>query len=318
MVSNNQLHKLLILSQHSEIYRRLLEEQNLPGLSIVNTVEPDEELREYCECDIVFGEPALIRRIINRLPKVIWVQSSWAGVEPLLGLNTKPNYTLTNVRNVYGPLMSEYVFGYILMIERKIFSRFLFQQAKQWDVSLNGTLRGKLIGLCGVGSIGTHLAQTAKHFGMRVYGFTRKSESSQYIDKYFHKDDWGEFARDLDYIVCTLPGTELTKDFINHDAITRLPDKAWLINVGRGSTIDEFALVQALKNRTINGAVLDVFKEEPLPIDHPLWSAPNTFITFHTAAQNNPPDIASIFIENYLRLIHGESLKYQVDQNLGY
>lgn len=318
MVSNIQSHKLLILSQHSEKYRRLLEEQNLPGLSIVNTVEPDEELREYCECDIVFGEPALIRRIINRLPKVIWVQSSWAGVEPLLGLNYKPNYTLTNVRNVYGPLMSEYVFGYILMIERKIFTRFLFQQAKQWDVSLNGTLRGKLIGLLGVGSIGTHIAQTAKHFGMRVYGFTRKSESSQYIDKYFHKDDWGEFAHDLDYIVCTLPGTELTKDFINHDAITALPDKAWLINVGRGSTIDEFALVQALKNRTIYGAVLDVFKEEPLPIDHPLWSAPNTYITFHTAAQNNPPDIASIFIENYLRLIHGESLKYQVDQNLGY
>jgi len=164
MASTTQSHKLLILSQHFDIYRQLIEKEQLPGLSIDATSDPIDGLLNHTEFDLIFGEPSLIFPVLGRLTNVIWVQSSWAGVEPLLALKTKRDYILTNVRGVYGPLMSEYVFAYILAIERKIIARWQAQQLKHWDASQNGLLKNKLIGLLGVGSIGAQIAQTADHF----------------------------------------------------------------------------------------------------------------------------------------------------------
>lgn len=310
--------RLLILSRHFETYSQIIGDRCLPGLSILAAAHPEDVNRGISECDIVFGEPSLVSKVIEQMQRVKWVQSSWAGVEPLLAPQLRHDYLLTNIRNVYGPLISEYVFSYLLMIERKIVSRRYAQSEKMWDSSLSGTLQGKLLGLLGVGSIGAHMALTAKNFGMRVYGFTRMSESCQAVDRYYHAGNWKEFASDLDYLVCTLPGTKDTNDLVDAEAISALPQKAWLINVGRGSTLDESALLGALENQRIAGAVLDVFKEEPLPAQHPFWVTPNIYITFHTAAQNNPPDIASVFIENYMRYIRGDSLNYLVNYEVGY
>ena len=115
---------------------------------------------------------------LPHLPNLRWVQLTWAGVERMLDPALRRDYLLTNIRGVFGPLMSEYVFSYLLAHERKILSRFDAQRARQWDATLPGTLQGKTIGLVGVGSIGAHLAATAKHFGMRVHGYTRSSEDS--------------------------------------------------------------------------------------------------------------------------------------------
>jgi phosphoglycerate dehydrogenase-like enzyme len=318
MNNRPKLHNLLILSQHFEIYRQLIEQANLPGLSIRAVGEPDQALRIGGGCDLVFGEPSLISQVLTSLPNVKWVQTSWAGVEPLLGLDMKRDYILTNVRNIYGPMMSEYVFGYLLMLERRILPRWQAQLNKKWDDRASGKLKGKIFGLLGVGTIGAHLAATAHHFGMRVYGYTRQSETCKDVDRYFHGDSWCTFAFDLDYLVCTLPGTTATKCIVDADFLAALPTKAWLVNIGRGITIDEPALVNALNNRALAGAILDVFAEEPLPPNHPLWSTPNTYITSHTAARNYPPDIASIFIENYNLFNQGEPLLYQVNFEKGY
>jgi phosphoglycerate dehydrogenase-like enzyme len=153
---------------------------------------------------------------------------------------------------------------------------------------------------------------------METYGYTRQSETCKNVDMYFHENSWNSFAADLDYLVCSLPGTPWTRGIVNADNLSVLPRRAWLVNIGRGSTIDETALVNALNSGSLAGAILDVFQEEPLLPDHPLWSTPNTFITYHTAARNYPPDIASIFIKNYNRLIQGKSLLYQVDFEQGY
>jgi phosphoglycerate dehydrogenase-like enzyme len=311
-------HHLLILSQHSETYSQLIRQENLPGLSIAAFNDLNQVLFSNGEYDLVFGEPSLICRVLNQFKNVKWVQSSWAGVEPLLQPNIRCDYILTNIRNVYGPLMSEYVFGYLLMIERQIIPRWQSQRVGEWDDRPYGILDSKLIGLMGVGTIGAHLATTAKHFGMRVYGYTRQSESCLKVDKYFHRENLVEFTANLDYLVCALPGTNATTKIVNERFLLNLPRKAWLVNIGRGSTVDELALAKALNNGTLAGAVLDVFTEEPLPRGHPLWSAPNTFITAHTAARNNPLEIANVFIENYSRLLRGEQLKYQVNFELGY
>ena len=318
MEKNSPRHYLLILSEDHEVYTQLIGQAHLPDLIIKGTNMPWQVADTAIEYDLVFGEPALISTVINQLPQVKWVQASWAGVEPLLAKGIRRNYTLTNARNVYGRLMSEYVFGYLAMIERQILSYWKAQQEMKWSEDIPGTLRGKNLGLLGVGSIGSHLALTAHHFAMQVSGYTRQSETCNEVDRYFHGHEWQDFTADLDYLVCTLPLTNATRNLVNADFLSSLPTRAWLINIGRGSTVDEMALINCLRNGFLAGAVLDVTTQEPLPSHHPLWNTPNTFLTFHTAARNYPPDIAALFIENYRRFVDGKLLNFQVNFNLGY
>ncbi len=303
-------HKLLILSQEEKSYRALIEEARLANLELVT--QPADDV------DIILGEPSRIKAALASLPAVSWVQSIWAGVEPLLDPALRRGYILTNARGVFGGLMSEYIFGYLLAHERQIFQRLEDQKNKRWDDTDTGTLRGKTIGLLGVGSIGAEVAHTAKFFGMTVHGYTFSSETSSDVDKYYHGNDLLDFATGLDYVVNILPNTKDTHKIINADLLNTLPSHALIINVGRGPAVDESALFEALNQNKIAGAVLDVFEKEPLPKDHPFWTTPNLLITFHTAAPSLPEDIAKIFIENYKLFIEGKPLKYQVDFEKGY
>ena len=318
MTNQPNRHNFLILSQHFEIYQPLISQQNLPGLSLLAVGDAEAALREGTDCDVIFGEPSLVSRVLNYLPNVNWVQTTWAGVDPLLAPGMRRDYILTNARNVYGAMISEYVFGYLLLIERKILPRWQAQLKRKWDDTPHGNLKGKLLGLLGVGTIGSYLACTGHHFGMRVFGYTRQSETCSDVDQYFHSDALTHFASELDYLVCSLPGTAATRNLVNADLFAALPGKAWLVNIGRGSTVNEADLVEALRKGSLAGAILDVFAEEPLPAGHPFWSTPNTFITFHTAARNYPPDIAALFIENYNHFINDEPLNHQVNFELGY
>ena len=301
--------KLLILSRDRNEYRRLLESVRLPDLQI--TVDPKAS-------DIVLGEPKLIRDTLPQLSVLKWVQSVYAGVEPLVDPAERRDYILTNARGVFGELMSEYVFGYLLFLEKKILQRIKNQEAREWQRPESGLLRGKTIGLLGVGSIGAHLAGTAKHFGMRVRGFTRQSEESTQVDQYFHGNDLLTFADGLDYLVCILPRTKDTNQIVDESVLEVLPAHAVLINVGRGNTVDEPALVRALKQAKLAAAILDVFEKEPLPQDHPFWGTPNLYMTFHTSAISYPEDLTKLFIENYHRYLTGQPLKYIVDFERGY
>lgn len=302
--------QLVILSKDAQEYYSILESENLPNLSI--SEEPSQET------EIVFGAPTLIRDAMSSLPNLRWAQASWAGVEPLLDPSLRRDYTLTNARGVFGGLMSEFVFGYLLAHERNIFQRAEAQKNKIWDTSLTGQLRGKTIGLLGVGSIGAEVARTAKFFGMTVRGYTRRSETSAQVDKYYHRGDLLEFASGLDYLVSILPNTKETRKIVDANVLNSLPSHAVFINVGRGSAVDEPALLKALQESKIAGAVLDVFEQEPLPKDHPFWETPNLIITFHTSAPSLPEDIARVFIENYRLYLEGKPLKYVVDFEKGY
>ena len=303
-------HKLLILAQDKDQYRALIEEARLEDLEFAT--QPADDV------DIVLGEPSLIKAALGSLPALNWAQSIWAGVEPLLDSAARRDYVLTNARGVFGELMSEYVIGYLLAHERKIFQRHEAQKNKLWDESDTGTLRGKTIGLLGVGSIGAEVALTAKFFGMNVRGYTRGSETSKHVDMYYHGDDLHEFANGLDYLVNILPNTKDTRKIINTDLLNALPSHALVINVGRGPAADESALIEALSQNKIAGAVLDVFEKEPLPKDHPFWTTPNLLMTFHTAAPSLAKDISTLFFENYELFIEGQPLKYQVDFEKGY
>jgi phosphoglycerate dehydrogenase-like enzyme len=301
--------KLLILSDNTNEYTKLIQQADLPDLEIVS---------DPAECDIVLGEPRKIRDALPLLPRLRWVQSIYAGVEALVDSSQRRDYILTNARGVFGELMSEYVFGYMLAHEKKIFERYRSQQSRKWDRVESGLLRGKTLGLLGVGSIGAHLASTARHFGMKVRGFTRESEDTLQLDNYYHPPDILKFANGLDYLVSVLPRTEGTNKIVNEKLLDALPPHAIFINVGRGNAVDESALMEALNQGKIAGAVLDVTEQEPLPENHPFWTIPNLLLTFHTSAISYPEDITKLFIENYRRYIEGKPLKYQVNFERGY
>jgi phosphoglycerate dehydrogenase-like enzyme len=210
------------------------------------------------------------------------------------------------------------VFGYLLFHEKKMLERIKTQQSTKWERPESGVLRGKTVGLLGVGSIGAYLAGTAKHFGMTVRGYTRSSETSAEVDRYYHGEDLLEFVEGLDYLVSILPRTQETNKIVDTKLLEALPRHAIFINVGRGNAVDEPALVKALKEGKLAAAILDVFEKEPLPEGHPFWSTPNLYMTFHTSAISYPEAITKLFIENYQRYIEGKPLKYVVDFEKGY
>ncbi|MEO8354333.1 MAG: D-2-hydroxyacid dehydrogenase [Chloroflexota bacterium] len=301
--------KLIILSHDKDEYQRLIEAANLPDLKFVT---------DPSQADIVIGEPKAIRDALPLLSQPKWIQAIYAGVEPLVDPAQRRDYVLTNARGVFGELMSEYVFGYMLFLEKKILERIQSQEAREWQRSESGVLRGKTIGLLGVGSIGAHLAGTAKHFGMNVKGFTRESETSTQVDRYYHGNDLLKFADGLDYLVSVLPRTKGTNKIIDAALLRALPGHAVFVNVGRGNSVDESALLKALNDGKLAAAVLDVFDREPLPVDHPFWNTPNLYMTFHTSAISYPEDITRLFVENYHLYLKGQPLKYVVDFERGY
>jgi phosphoglycerate dehydrogenase-like enzyme len=302
--------KLLILTQDSKEYLERIQQAGLPGLEIFT----DFNLK----CDIVFGDTGRIKEALPNLPNLKWVQTTSAGIERLMDKSLRRDYTLTNAKDVFGESMSEYVFGYLLFHEKKILERIRAQQSKHWQRQESGLLRDKKIGLLGVGSIGAHLASTAKHFGMNVRGYTRESKWCEDVDVYYHHPNILKFVEGLDYLVTVLPRTDDTNKVVDANLLNALPSHAIYVNVGRGNAVDEPALVSALNEGKIAAAVLDVFAEEPLPQGHPFWTTPNLFMTFHTSAISYPESITKLFIENYRLYIEGKQLKHQVDFEKGY
>ncbi|HEX5838521.1 MAG TPA: D-2-hydroxyacid dehydrogenase [Anaerolineales bacterium] len=301
--------KLLILSSDKDEYQRLIQAADLPDLEIVT---------DPAQPDIILGEPKAIRDALPRLSQPKWIQAIYAGVEPLVDPSGRRDYVLTNARGVFGELMSEFVFGYLLFLEKKMLDRISAQQRREWQRTEPGVLRGKTLGLLGVGSIGAHLAGTAKHFGMSVRGYTRGSESSPDVDRYYHGEQLLDFVQGLDYLVSVLPRTKDTDKIVDETLLRALPPQAVVVNVGRGNSVDESALARALNEGRLTAAVLDVFEKEPLPTDHPFWDTPNLYMTYHTSAISYPEDITRVFIENYHLYRAGKPLKYVVDFEKGY
>jgi len=309
---------VLILSARAADYARLLAESELPECVLHAATNAGDAGEWPARCPIVLADPPLIRPLLPELTALRWLQATYAGVETLTGPGLRRDYLLTNARGAFGDLMAEYVMGYLIMHERLGWQRFLAQREHRWDATWPGRVRGKTMGLVGVGSIGAEIARAAKCFGLRTLGYTRASEGCAAIDGYFHGGDLAAMATQCDYLVCSLPNTDASRGLVDAAVLAALPPHAVLVNVGRGSTVDEGALVAALQGGRLAGAVLDVFATEPLPQESPLWSLPNVLVTSHTSALSYPEDIAPIFADNYRRFVAGETLRHVVDFEQGY
>jgi glyoxylate/hydroxypyruvate reductase A len=178
-------------------------------------------------------------------------------------------------------------------------------------------LRGKILGILGLGSVGREIAKRGKQFGMLVFGVKRNPGTVENVDRVFAPDDLKRMIPRVDYLINVLPLTRETYHFLGEKEFNLMKEGSILYSIGRGKTIDEKALEKVLVAKGIE-AVLDVFEKEPLPPKSKLWSLKNAIITPHVSGVNLPEEISEEFVRNYERWVRGEPLISLVDREKGY
>ena len=311
------MYKLGILSRDAVAYKNALETKISGQVSITEVAATPSQMGDVSQLDILLAEPDLAAEILVSCSNLKWLQSTWAGVTPLVNMS-HGDYVISGVKDIFGKQMREYVLAYMLYFSRNIGQFNQQKNTHQWSAPDTSHLYGKTLGIMGVGSIGQEVAKATKAFDMQVAGLTASSRNCPYVDKYFSIEEKHEFARDLDYLICLLPHTHATEGLIDTSLLAALPAHCVLINAGRGQVIDDNALLAALKARRLKAAVLDVFDTEPLPPEHPYWHSEHVHITHHSAAISKVSDITGIFLDNYERFCAKEALNYEIDVSRGY
>ena len=276
-------------------------------------VGPEAEI-DTSAVELVVGAPPDLAAIIPRCPQLRWVQSTWAGIDAIAHFASE-TLQITPLKGVFGPAMTEYVMGWLLAIERNVISR---ASHTQWTPSLEPRIKGKRLGIMGTGGIGTAIALAAKPYGLEVIGLNSDGRAVDGFIACYPSADRLAFAEGLDYVVSVLPQTSQTDNLIDHKVLTRLNPRAIVINAGRGNAVVEADLIASLAAGHLKAAVLDVFREEPLPPDDPLWSTPGVHITSHTAGPTPDEAIGEVFERNLKRYIAGEPLTDAVQPGRGY
>lgn len=281
------------------------------GFAHPRDVQPDQAPA----IQVLISRPDLGADLVHALPRLQWIQSTWAGIEPLLAVNPPVRLTITRAVDVFGPAMREFVFGHLLAWAQRVTER---TGARSWDPALPKALAGTRIGIMGAGSIGCAIAATAKHFGLHVVGLSRTGAARDPFESIYPVSELSAFAENLNHLVVALPSTVATRHLVTREVLDLLQPGATVINVGRGSTVDEEAVVAALGTGRLALAVLDVFEREPLDTSSHLWRIPNLIITSHTAAATHPADIINLFLDNLARWRSGSPLRGVVDVGRGY
>jgi phosphoglycerate dehydrogenase-like enzyme len=236
---------------------------------------------------VTYGED-LTGEIIARCKKLDWIQVISAGLErmPFREIAER-GILVTNARGIHAVPMSEYVMAVLLQIVRKTDEFMKNQLAAVWDRSIRvGELYGQCLGIVGTGAIGQAIAHKAKAFGMRTIGVNTAGSPRPHFDDMLPARQLDELLRRSDYVVLTVPHTPRTEKMIGERELALMKPSSWLINIARGAVAEEAALLAALKERRIAGAVLDVYTEEPLPSSHPFWELDNVILTPHISGRS--------------------------------
>jgi phosphoglycerate dehydrogenase-like enzyme len=276
-------------------------------------------------------------RLLTRAPKLAWVHSATSGVErALTPASRERGLIVTNARGVFSRPIAEYVLMMILAVSRRLPQLLELQRERTWQPLEGAELRDVTVGIVGLGSIGRAVGALATAFGCRVIAVRRRPSTASEATPAHDGDDlsFGEAMLDRvggpetlpellgesDFIVLAAPLTPETEDMINADTLAQVKPGAWLINVARGRLIDERALLRALRDGPLGGAVLDTFREEPLPALSSFYELPNVIVTPHTAWSSGRVLDRSVdlFCDNLRRFANGEPLLNVVDPAAGY
>lgn len=273
--------------------------------------------------EVVIGEPRTER--IREAKNLKFVQMTWAGADIYTRGGFPQGIKIANASGAFGSVIAEYVIGAILCVYRRFPEYIENQKVCIWrDAGAERTIEGKTALILGTGDIGSNIAKRLSAFGTKNIGIRRTGAPAQYFDEMHTLSDIDSLLPHADLVIGCLPNTKETGHILNYDRLCLMKSDALFINVGRGSLIDTDALIRALEERRIAGAILDVLENEPLAADFPLWKMPNVLITPHISGRGFGHDPATerkiwdICLENLRRYIAGEDIINEVDMNLGY
>ncbi len=276
----------------------------------------DEQLAET-EALLGWGVPA---GLLPRMPKLRWAQSLTAGVEGWLALpDLPPNLILTCARGTHGESMPENILGALFHIAKPYAAIAESQKESRWTRRVATPLNGKTLGILGLGAIGQEVARLATALRMDVIG-TRRNPAPLPGVEVLPPERTDEVLARADYVLLLLPATAETENFIDAARLAQMKQGAWLLNFGRGQAIVDADLIASVRDKHLGGAVLDVFREEPLPATHPFWTTPGILVVPHMGGMHPQRDqvVAKLLVENLGHFLDGRPLREVVDRKVGY
>ncbi len=275
------------------------------------------------ETDILFGFVPP-KNTVARAPKLKWMQATSAGVDRHQGTDIwRSKVIITGVSGIHATPIGEFVLGLMLMLAKNTPLSFKMKQTREWQRYMVHTLRDKTVGIVGLGHIGGEVARLAKAFGMKVIATrrsTKEAGKAKNVDRLLPRDRMKELLGGSDYVVVTLPLTPETRHIIGEAEFKAMKPTAYIINIGRGSLIDQEALLHALDEKRIAGAGLDVTVPEPLPKESRLWDFDNVILSPHVSGgmEDYMMRATELFCENLERYIEGKKLLNVIDKKKGY
>ena len=307
-----------VLVYHAD--RRYAELVRVPkrGVSVRIAATPSEAAGAVADAEILYAWK-FPPQLYAKASRLKWMQVMGAGVDWALVPELPPSVQVTRAPGVFGPWMAEYVLGWCSWVTQKMKTYRDAQRQRRWDDHvLPDRLSGKTMTIVGLGDIGRDIARVARGLGMRVLGVSRRGRPVREAARVYPVTAMTRALREADFVVLLLPLTAETRGIIGPDALAVMKSTAWLINIARGAVVNESALLEALEQKRIAGAVLDVFDREPLPPSHPLWRVDNVVVTPHISGPSTPDAIAPVFNDNLARYLAGRPLRHVVDRQQGY
>jgi len=258
--------------------------------------------------------------LATRAPRLRWIQSLTGGCEQWLGPETPTTTVLTCARGTHRVQMSEHILAALFLCAKDLAGIVLDQAQSRWRRRINPTLAGATLGILGLGAIGAEVARLAAALEMRVIGTKREPTPIPHVERVHPPSETARVLAESDYLLLLLPSTAETRGLVAKTALARMKRSAFVLNFGRGDLVVDDDLIDAVRDRRIAGAVLDVFTTEPLPSSHPFWTTPGIVVLPHVGGLHPTRDtiVARLWVENLRRFLAGQPLLQVVDRARGY
>ena len=305
----------------TKLYEDALKQSGLADKFELHSFKLNEKVPE----DVAARTEALVGwrpgSYLKGMPRLRWIQTLTAGVDPWLGsADLRGDVTLTCARGTHRIAMSENILGAMFHITKPYMAIALDQRESKWTRRQSVPLAGKTLGILGLGTIGQELAGKAAALEMRVIGTKRTPQALPHVERVYRPGETEQVLAASDFVVLLLPSTPDTENMVDAKFLRTMKPSAWLLNFARGALIVDEDLIEAAKSKRIAGAILDVFREEPLPATHPFWKAEGIRVLPHLGGGH--PDrqarIADVFADNARRFLAGEPFTAVVDRERGY
>jgi phosphoglycerate dehydrogenase-like enzyme len=316
------LPRLLLWTDSPGPYVDAIAKAGLTGRATIDTLgrreTPSDTQRAETQVLLAAGVPA---GLLPSMPNLRWAQALTAGVEGWLALPDLPQgLTLTCARGTHRESMPENILGALFHITKHYAAIVEDQKQSLWRHRVATPLNGKTLGILGLGTVGQEVARLATALGMRVVGTKRRPTVVPGVAEVLPAERTHEVLAQADFVLLLLPATPQTDNFIDTERIGQMRPEAWLLNFGRGHLIKDDDLIAAMMAKKIAGAVLDVFRQEPLPVDHRFWTTEGILVLPHIGGPHPQRDstVAKLFVENLRRFLDDKPMLEGVDRAAGY